>query len=84
MELCVPPVLLATATEAHPRSALALPPLLQALTPESADRMLTLLLTLPHGVLKYSHTVPGEVGRLPSAAASHCPVAAVGPGCTGT
>ena len=32
----------------------------QALTPDSADQLLTLLLTLPHGVIKYSHTVPGN------------------------
>lgn len=54
-----PPLLLAIATEPYPHRALALPTLLQALAPESADRLLTLLLTLPHGVLKYSHTVPG-------------------------
>ncbi|CAK0786449.1 hypothetical protein CVIRNUC_009662 [Coccomyxa viridis] len=33
----------------------------QTLTPDSADQLLTLLLTLPHGVVKYSHTVPGLV-----------------------
>ena len=33
----------------------------QALTPDSADQLLTLLLTLPHGVVKYSHTVPGDI-----------------------
>ena len=32
----------------------------QTLTPDSADQLLTLLLTLPHGVVKYSHTVPGK------------------------
>lgn len=32
----------------------------QALTPDSANQLLTLLLTLPHGVVKYSHTVPGS------------------------
>ena len=32
----------------------------QVLTPDSADQLLTLLLTLPHGVVKYSHTVPGD------------------------
>lgn len=31
----------------------------QALTADSASKLLTLLLTLPHGVIKYSHTVPG-------------------------
>ena len=31
----------------------------QVLSPDSADRLLTLLLTLPHGVQKFSHTVPG-------------------------
>ena len=35
----------------------------QALTPNSADQLLTLLLTLPHGVVKYSHTVPGKFAR---------------------
>lgn len=35
------------------------------LVPDEAQRLLTLLLTLPHGVLKNSHTVPGETGRLP-------------------
>ena len=29
------------------------------LSPDSTDRLLTLLLTLPHGVQKFSHTVPG-------------------------
>ncbi|GAB4815754.1 hypothetical protein N2152v2_002800 [Parachlorella kessleri] len=33
----------------------------EALSPEGADRLLTLLLTLPHGVLKNSHAVPGLV-----------------------
>ena len=37
------------------------PPPSQALTPDSADQLLTLLLTLPHGVVKYSHTVPGDI-----------------------
>ena len=31
----------------------------QVLSPDSADHLLTLLLTLPHGVQKFSHTVPG-------------------------
>ena len=31
----------------------------QALSQDSAAKLLTLLLTLPHGVLKHSHTVPG-------------------------
>jgi dipeptidase D len=31
----------------------------QALTADSASKLLTLLLTLPHGVIKFSHTVPG-------------------------
>ena len=31
----------------------------QALEPADAGKVLALLLTLPHGVLKYSHTVPG-------------------------
>ncbi|KAL6777769.1 hypothetical protein ACKKBG_A15575 [Auxenochlorella protothecoides x Auxenochlorella symbiontica] len=31
------------------------------LTPAAADRLLLLLLTLPHGVIKHSHTVPGLV-----------------------
>ena len=31
----------------------------QALSEDSAAKLLTLLLTLPHGVLKHSHTVPG-------------------------
>ncbi len=33
----------------------------QALSPDSAQRLLALLLMLPHGVLKYSHTVPGRL-----------------------
>ena len=32
----------------------------QALTPDSAYSLLSLLLTLPHGVVKYSHTVSGD------------------------
>ena len=31
----------------------------QALEPAAAGKVLALLLTLPHGVLKYSHSVPG-------------------------
>ncbi len=31
----------------------------QVLSYDSAAKLLTLLLTLPHGVIKYSHTVPG-------------------------
>jgi dipeptidase D len=31
----------------------------QALVPEGADRLLAMLLTLPHGVLKHSHAVEG-------------------------
>ena len=31
----------------------------QVLSTDSASRLLTLLLTLPHGVQKFSHTVPG-------------------------
>ena len=31
----------------------------QVLSSDSASKLLTLLLTLPHGVIKYSHTVPG-------------------------
>jgi hypothetical protein len=31
----------------------------QVLSSDSATKLLTLLLTLPHGVIKYSHTVPG-------------------------
>ena len=31
----------------------------EALEPADAGKVLALLLTLPHGVLKYSHTVPG-------------------------
>lgn len=31
------------------------------LTPQDTTRLLTLLLTLPHGVIKYSHSVPGLV-----------------------
>ena len=31
----------------------------QVLSADSAERLLTLLLTLPHGVQKFSHTVPG-------------------------
>ncbi|EIE18888.1 aminoacyl-histidine dipeptidase [Coccomyxa subellipsoidea C-169] len=33
----------------------------QVLSSDSASKLLTLLLTLPHGVIKYSHTVPGLV-----------------------
>ncbi|CAL5222920.1 g5353 [Coccomyxa viridis] len=33
----------------------------QVLSAASAERLLTLLLTLPHGVQKFSHTVPGLV-----------------------
>lgn len=32
----------------------------QCLAPAAAGRLLDMLLTLPHGVLKYSHAVPGE------------------------
>ncbi len=35
---------------------------LHALTPDCTERLLTLLLTLPHGVLKYSHAVEGGRG----------------------
>ncbi len=31
----------------------------QVLSSDSASKLLTLLLTLPHGVIKYSHSVPG-------------------------
>lgn len=31
------------------------------LSPKESDRLIGLLLTLPHGVVKYSHTVPGLV-----------------------
>jgi dipeptidase D len=31
----------------------------QALTADSAAKLLALLLVLPHGVIKYSHAVPG-------------------------
>lgn len=31
----------------------------QVLSSDSTERLLTLLLTLPHGVQKFSHTVPG-------------------------
>lgn len=40
----------------------------QALSIESAAELLTLLLTLPHGVIKYSHTVPGQLPYLNTAA----------------
>ena len=40
----------------------------QALSEDSAARLLALLLTLPHGVLKYSHSVPGM--SIPLCAAS--------------
>lgn len=33
----------------------------EVLTPQDTTRLLTLLLTLPHGVIKYSHSVPGLV-----------------------
>ena len=35
----------------------------EALSSDSAQRLLTLLLMLPHGVLKYSHTVPGRLSE---------------------
>lgn len=35
----------------------------QALTPEGAERLITLLLTLPHGVLKNSHAVEGAASN---------------------
>lgn len=31
----------------------------EVLSHDSAAKLLTLLLTLPHGVIKYSHAVPG-------------------------
>lgn len=34
----------------------------QCLAPAAAGRLLDLLLTLPHGVMKYSHAVPGGWG----------------------
>ncbi len=34
----------------------------QCLAPAAAGRLLDLLLTLPHGVVKYSHAVPGGWG----------------------
>ena len=40
----------------------------QVLTPDSLARLLVCLRVLPHGVVKYSHAVPGEYwgfGRLP-------------------
>ncbi|KAK9830529.1 hypothetical protein WJX72_012284 [[Myrmecia] bisecta] len=46
------------------------------LTPESAHSLLTLLLTLPHGVHKYSHAVPGLVETSTN-------LAAVGPASSG-
>ncbi len=46
--------------EAPPTPADAAPQ--HALASEGAGRLLTLLLTLPHGVLKYSHAVEGGLG----------------------
>lgn len=56
------------------------------LGPAAAQRLLDLLLTLPHGVLKMSHAVPGAAGRCTAAragvcllsAAVHCTVARAG------
>ncbi len=44
--------------------AAAAPPA-AALEPADAARVLALLLTLPHGVLKYSHAVPGALAPSP-------------------
>ena len=51
----------------------------QVLSTDSAERLLTLLLTLPHGVQKFSHTVPGPLSHtLPAVLHSwedrQCPV----------
>ncbi|KAK9826187.1 hypothetical protein WJX81_005747 [Elliptochloris bilobata] len=44
----------------------------QALEPADAAKVLALLLTLPHGVMKYSHTVPGLVETSSNLAAVRC------------
>ncbi len=43
----------------------------QVLSADSAECLLTLLLTLPHGVQKFSHTVPGPLSPVLSQDAQH-------------